>query len=139
MKGGETRETHRIERSSTARSGEPPEHIVAADQMRNSVVSNQSSRGSAVELRHTYNMCTAGDRGHCRSVTESSAEWHGAMEVAKPQPTDRSYFAAFSLLYLVRCAAPGLPMQRQWVLPWSCVNLARTSALRTLPTLDRGK
>jgi hypothetical protein len=80
VKGGETRKARRVERSSTGRGGETPEHVVAADQMSNSVVPNQSSCGGAVELRHTYEMCTSRDRGHCCGVTEGSAEWHGAKQ-----------------------------------------------------------
>ena len=48
--------------------------------MSNSVVPNQSSCGGAVELRHTYNMSTTRDRGHCCGVTEGSAEWHRAKQ-----------------------------------------------------------
>ena len=40
VKGGETREAYRVERSSTAGGGEAAEHVVAADQMSNSVVPN---------------------------------------------------------------------------------------------------
>src|SRR5262245_33984045 len=74
MKRGKTGEAHRVETASDGCSSNAAEHIIAADQVSDPVLTDQPDRRFTVELCEAYDMSAASNRGHRRSVAKGAAQ-----------------------------------------------------------------